>query len=89
MSGLVAMLKLFGAWFVARVAEPTSKGAILFVGTAYVGIAQAFIMHAPIRFLVAGAVSTTFLGVMAFCYRETPAQIQSDISTKGPDQPAT
>lgn len=78
------MLKQFGAWLLGRLREPTSKGAILFVGGAYVGIAQAAIMHTPIRFLVAGAVSTTFLGVMAFCYRETPAQIQSEIPSSPP-----
>lgn len=81
------MLKMFGTWFVKRLAETSSKAAILFVGGAYVGIAQAAVMHTPMRFLVAGAISTTFVGLMAFCYNETPAQIQSDLQPKQPEQP--
>ena len=65
-------------WVMNRLNEPTSKGAILFVGSSYVAIAQAWVMEMPIRFLIAGAVSTTFLGLMAFCYDETPDQIRSD-----------
>lgn len=74
------MLKSFASWFLARLAEQSSKAAILSVGLVWCGVLVAHILSAPMRVQVAGAVVPTFIGALAFLYKETPAQLQAEIA---------